>query len=193
VPVVCLAGSARAQVPFKVAVAGGWTALVEPSAVTDFWNGGFVLSVGLHFRPAARLGVWTEVAYYRCDFDNEAFESAIADRFPDVNTSGNELYVLPVTAGVEYALTGWGNTRPYVTGGLGYYHFATNEAKASGPAAGQVQFPDPGDDAFGMRVGLGVRTLVTPAITLFLDASYHRAWASPDPIGLIPVRLGFRF
>jgi opacity protein-like surface antigen len=192
-PALCVAGAAQAQVPFKVGVAGGWTLPVEPSAVTDSWNGGMALGLSVHFRSGARLGGWAEVEYHRLGFDSGAFEASIAGPFPGVNTSGNDLYVVPLTAGIEYSLTGWGNTRPYVTAGLGYYWFEVTEAEASGPASDGVQFPDPSDDGFGVRGGLGVRTLVTPAITLFLDVSYHRAWASPDPIDLVPMRIGLRF
>ena len=106
---------------------------------------------------------------------------------------GNDLQVVPVTVGADIALTAWGNTRPYVTAGLGYYSVSVTAPQTSGPGADDVTLPDPSDDAFGARLGLGVRTLVTPAVTLFFDATYHAAWTSPDALGFVPLRVGLRF
>jgi opacity protein-like surface antigen len=191
--IVCLASPAAAQFPFRVSVAGGWTFPVEPSDITDVYGGSYALAVGLHFRTAEQLGVWGEIGYYRHEFDTDAFEAAISDLFPGVNVDGNDIYIVPITAGVEYSLNAWGNTRPYVTGGVGFYQVSVTDPSASGPNAGNVDFPDATDNGFGIQVGAGVRTLVTPTLTLFLDATYHRAWISPDPLGFVPVRIGLRF
>jgi len=184
---------AGAQLPVKFSVAGGWTFPTGPSSVTDYWNGGGAIAAAASLRASARALVWLEVGYYRHEFDSDAFESAIRDQHPNVNVSGNDVQVIPVTVGADIALTGWGNTRPYVTAGLGYYDISVTKPETSGPAAADVELPDPSDDAFGARIGLGVRTLVTPAVTLFFDVSYHAAWTSPDALGFVPLRVGMRF
>jgi hypothetical protein len=183
----------EAQTPLHVALAGGWTFPVAPTGVTDLWNGSVAIAAQLSWRATARTAPWIEIGYYRQAFDHEVLESTIRRIYPNVTVSGNDLQVVPVLVGVDVALTGWGNTRPYAAVGLGYDHIALTKPQASGPGADTVRFPDPGDDAFGARIGLGVRTLVTPAVTLFVDASYHVAWTSPEALGFVPVRVGLRF
>lgn len=183
----------RAQVPFKAEIAGGWSSPVTPSSFTDAWNGSAALSVALHFRPNARLGAWAEVGWFRHRFDTEAYEKSIAATFPGVNVSGNDLQVVPITAGIEWSLTSWGNTRPFVSVGLGYDWISGTDPRASGPGANNVTFPAPPGDAFGTQVGLGVWTLVTPTVALFADVGYRVAWTSPDALGFVPVRIGVRF
>lgn len=190
--VVC-AVPARAQVPIHVSFAGGWTIPVAPNAITDFWNGHAAFAAGISWRATARLAPWIEIGYYRFGFDNDAFEATIQDLFPNVTTSGNDLQVVPLTLGTDIALTGWGNTRPYVGLGLGYYSLSVTAPQTSGPGADSVTLPDPSEDAFGVRAGFGVRTLVTPAVTLFIDATYHYTWTSPDAFAFVPVRIGLRF
>lgn len=192
--VVLAAAAASAQsLPVRIALGGGFTSPVGSAAVTDSWNGGWALSAGLHYRTLDRVGVWLEAGYYRHLFDSDAFESTLRAQFPTVHVNGNDLAVVPLTAGAEVALTGWGNTRPYATAGLGYYHVSVTTPSASGTAADFVRFPDPSDDAFGARAGLGVRTLVTPSATLFLDATYHAAWTRPESIAFVALRSGLRF
>jgi hypothetical protein len=189
---VC-ATSARAQLPIHVSFAGGWTIPVAPNAVTDLWTGHAAFAAAISWRASARLAPWIEVGYYRCGFDNDAFEATIQDLFPSVTTSGNDLQIVPVTVGTDIALTGWGNTRPYVGLGIGYYSLTVTTPQASGPGADNITLPDPSDDAFGARAGLGVRTLVTPTVTLFFDVTYHVAWTIPDAFHFVPVRVGLRF
>lgn len=184
---------AGAQIPIHVSIAGGWTIPVSPRTLTDLWNGSAVFAAGIGWRASARFAPWVEIGYYRHAFDNEAFEATIQDLFPSVNTSGNDLQVVPITVGTDFALTAWGNTRPYVAVGLGYYSMSVTAPQTSGPGGDAVALPDPSDDAFGARAGLGVRTLVTPGVTLFLDATYHIAWTSPEAFGFMPVRVGLRF
>lgn len=185
--------SARAQLPVKFSIAGGWNFPAGPASITDFWTGGGTVAAGLSLRASSRVLAWAEVGYYRLEFDADAFESTIRALYPDVNVSGNDLQVIPVTVGAAMALTGWGNTRPYVTAGLGYYSISVTSPQTSGPGADDVALPDPSDDAFGACFGFGVRTLVTPAATLFFDVTYHAAWASSDALGFVPLRVGLRF
>jgi Outer membrane protein beta-barrel domain len=187
------ATAARAQIPFHVSIAGGWTIPVTPKTFTDLWSGNGAFAAGISWRASSRLAPWLEIGYYRHAFNNDAFETSIQDLFPNVNASGNDLQVVPVTVGTDIALTAWGNTRPYVAVGFGYYSLSVTTPQTSGPGADSVSLPDPSDDVFGARLGLGVRTLVTPAVTLFFDATYHIAWTSPDAFGFVPVRVGLRF
>jgi hypothetical protein len=80
-----------------------------------------------------------------------------------------------------------------LTAGLGYDHVGRTDPAASGPGAANVEFPDLTGDAFGLRAGAGVRTLVTPTVILFADVCWHHAWTSPEAISFVPVRLGLRF
>jgi hypothetical protein len=192
-PLLALAAPARAGLPVRFSLAAGWTFPVAPSSISDLWNGSAAFAAGATWRATSRVAIWADVGYYRHAFDTDAYESTISDLFPNVNASGNDLQVVPVSIGADVALTGWGNTRPYVSAGIGYYNVSVTKPEASGPQGEAVEFPDPSDEAFGARFGLGVRTLVTPAVTLFVDATYHRAWTSPDALGFVPLRLGLRF
>lgn len=184
---------ARAQPPLKVSIAGGYTMPLAPDLFSDTWLGGFALAAGLHYRVSTRANVWLEVGYHRFGFDTEAFEASIASDFPSVSVSGNDLWIMPIHIGTDVTLTSWGNTRPYLLAGLGYDHLDHVAGAASGPNAAAVLFPDLGGDAFGTRLGAGVRTLLTPSMTLFFDAAWHQSWVSPDPVAFLPIRIGLRF
>jgi opacity protein-like surface antigen len=191
--VALAAARARAEIPFNVTVTAGWTLPVSPSALTDGWNGGPSIAAGIQHRLSSRLQAWFEVGYHRLGFDTQAFDASIASAFPNVHTSGNALWILPVHAGVDFALTSWGNTRPYLTAGVGYDHVGHTTPQASGPGASGVTFPEFSGGGFGIRIGAGVRTLLSPSVSLFIDASWHEAWVSPEAITFVPLRVGLRF
>ena len=55
------------------------------------------------------------------------------------------------------------------------------------------RLPDPGADGVALRLGVGVRMLVTLVITLFADASGQIPWLDPDPMQCVPVWVILRF
>jgi len=191
--VAALAPPAHAQGRLRFDAAGGVAFPVAPSAVTDAWGTGFVLSAAVRARAGARLVVGPEVGYARFAFDREAFETQIAPMFPNVNIGGNDLAIVSVLADAEYALVEWGNTRPFARAAAGYAHVSRTAGSASGPNAGNVVFPGPDDDAATIRIGGGMRTLLTPTMTLFVDACWQIVWVDPDPLQFVPVRVGLRF
>lgn len=177
----------------KFSIAGGYVWPASPGSFTDRWNAGAAASAALSFRLDTRLAVSLEAGMYRLNFDTNTYESQLAGDFPGVQVTGNDVTVFPVTVGGEFSLTGWGNTRPYVAAGCGFYQVSVSDGSVTGTGAGAVEFPDLTDQAFGVRAGVGVRTLVTPSITLFADVTVHYAWVSPDPLALVPLRVGVRF
>jgi hypothetical protein len=192
VVLVCAPG-AWAQSRLRFDGGGGGALPLAPSAITDLWSPGFVLTAGLRARVTPRLGIGPEVGYARFGFDADAFEATVADSFPGVNAGGNDLFVVSILVDAEFALTGWGNTRPYARAGIGWAHAGVTKASASGPGAGRLVLPDPGGDAATVRVGLGLRTLLTPTATLFVDACWQIAWLDPEPLQFVPIRAGLRF
>jgi hypothetical protein len=184
---------ARALPLPKFSVAAGYAWPVAPGSFTDFWNAGAAVSAGVSFRIDTRFALWAEAGAYRHGFDAGAFASQRAVDFQGVQVTGNDVTIFPVTAGVEYSITGWGNTRPYVTAGGGFYQVSVSDANTAGVDLTAVDFPDITDQAFGVRGGFGVRTLVTPRMTLFADVTIHYAWVSPDPLAFMPLRAGLRF
>lgn len=187
------AAPASALPPVKPFVAGGVALPVAAQSFADGWDPGLHLAAGFALRTSSRFLPWIEVGWSRLAFDTEAFEADVQATYPGLQVSGNALLVFSLAAGAEVALTSWGNTRPYIAAGLGYDHLDRSQPTASGPGSGNVEFPDPTDDALSLRAAFGVRTLVTPTVTLFLDAGWHHAWSSPDGLDLVPLRLGLRF
>jgi hypothetical protein len=188
-----IAPAAGAQTSLRFDVAGGVALPLSPSAITDRWNTGFTLSAALRWRIGSRFLLGPDVSYTRFGFDTDAFEATIADSFPSVNVGGNDLYVVSTLLDAEYALSDWGNTRPVARAGIGWAHADVTDPTASGPNATRVTLPAPGGDAVTLRLGFGVRTLLTPVMTLFVDAAWQIAWLDPEPLQFVPVRLGVRF
>ncbi len=184
---------AAALPPYRLAFGGGLAVPTGSTAIADRWNPGFTLSAGVLVPANSRLAVTLDVGYARFGFDATAYELSIDDQFPNVNVTGNDLYVVPVTAGAEFLLTSWGNTRPYARADLGWTHTGVSKANASGPNANALTFPDALDDGFGIGLGFGVRTILTPNTYLFADAMWRIAWTDPDPLSFVPIRVGVRF
>jgi opacity protein-like surface antigen len=186
---------AEAQVGFRprLVVAAGVTLPAGPASFTDFWGPGLALAAGLQIAAIPHATLTLESGYYRHGFDTNAFEKKIRSTYPNVNVSGNALYVIPFTITAEIPLMRYGSTRPYASIGFGYEHVDLTKAEVSGPQADQVVVPGKSDDAFGARFGLGVRTALTPGATLFVDGTYYVIWSDPDPIRFVPLRLGVRF
>jgi hypothetical protein len=194
VAALVLAGRpAAAQPPFRIEFGAGLAVPTGSAAVRDGWNPGFTLSAGVLVPVGSRLAVTLDAGYSRFGFDSTGYELAIVDQFPNVNVAGNDLYVLPLTVGAEFLLTSWGNTRPYAHADLGWTHTGVSTPSASGPNASGLQFHDPLNDAFGIGIGFGVRTVLTPNTYLFADAMWRIAWTNPDPLSFVPIRLGVRF
>ena len=187
---------ARAQLGLRpgVTVAGG---IGIPAAPDDFKNlhgAGVALSAGLHFKVAPLVGATLEAGYYRLPFDAGAYEATLPAPFRSVNVSGNDLFVIPVTLAAEVSLLPFGSTRPFASAGAGFYRIGTTDAVLSGPGSNEAPRPqDSSDNALGVRLGLGVRTPLTPLASFFLDATYHLAFTDPDRIGFVVGRAGVRF
>jgi hypothetical protein len=110
-----------------------------------------------------------------------------------VNVSGNDLGIVSVLLDGEYALVDWGNTRPIARLGVGWAHASTTSPSASGPNAETVVFPEIDASGASARIGIGMRTLLQPALTLIVDVSWQIVWLDPDPVQFIPARLALRF
>jgi len=184
---------AAAQPPFRIQFGAGLAVPTGSSTITDGWNPGFTLSAGVLVSVGSRLAVTLDTGYARFGFDATAYELANVEQFPNVNVTGNDLYAVPVTAGAEFLLNSWGNTRPYMRADVGWTFTGVSKPSASGPNANALQFPDPLDDGFGIGLGVGVRTLLTANSYLFADVMWRIAWTDPDPLSFVPIRVGVRF
>ena len=176
-----------------VSLSGGLTIPAGPASFTDLHAFGLALAGGLRYRLVPLLSLNLEVGYYRMPFDTGAFEKTIATRFPNINVSGNDTNVIPVTLAFEVPLPVTGSTRPYLSAGGGFYHVGSSAKQVSGPNAGLLEIPSVNGNVLGLRFGAGLRTPLTPLASLFLDASYHIALTNPDHIRFVPLRLGVRF
>ncbi len=180
---------ALAAPPLKFSVAGGYTWLAGSNTLEGFWKSGPVIGASVLWRAATRLGVNVEAAVSWHGYDAAAYASILAMEPQFVN--GNTVTIVPITVGAEYALLAWGNTRPYVAGSLGYCAVRTSDAQWFAPQPGSV--PKLHDDAFLVRGGAGIRTLLTPSVSLFADVMLHYAWTRPEAIEFVPVHVGVRF
>ena len=190
---IAAARPAHAQSRLRFDAGGGAAIALAPDAIPDLWQTGFTLSAAVRARVTPRFLVGPEFSYSRFRFDADAFESSLEDIAPAVNVSGNSLYFVSVLADAEYALLNWGNTRPFVRGGIGWGRARTVDGSASGPNASAVEFPQRQGDGLSARIGGGVRTLLTPTLTLLVDAGWHIVWIDPDPVQFVPIRIGLRF
>jgi hypothetical protein len=176
-----LAGSVSGSFPMK------------PTLFEQLWDAGYGLAGSIRFRVVPRFHVNVEVAYYRHLSDNAAFREFIAQQRSNVNLSGYDLWILPVSLVAELDLLERGTTKPFLLFGAGYYNFGTTDAALSGLGSDQVVLPDAPRDAFGLQAGLGVRTPVALGVTLFLDASYHVSFTESERTAFLPIRAGLQF
>lgn len=171
----------------------GGTLPMGPTLFEQLWDPGYGLAGSIRVRVLPRIHFNLEVAYYRHLSDNTAFKQYIGQTWPNVTLSGYDLWVLPVSLVAEVDLFERGTTKPFLLAGAGYYNFGTTDAALSGLGADQVVLPEAPDGAFGLQVGIGVRTPVALGVTLFLDASYHVGFTSADATSFVPIRAGLQF
>jgi hypothetical protein len=164
-----------------------------PRLFEQLWDVGYGFAGSIRVRVAPRFHLNLEVAYYRHLSDNGAFKEWIAREWPNVTLSGYDLWVLPVSLVAEVDLFERGTTKPFLLLGAGYDSFGTTDAALSGLGSDQVVLPEAPDGAFGMRIGLGVRTPVALGVTLFFDASYHVSFTKGERTAFLPIRGGLQF
>ena len=200
--VACVAIPTRALSTGRVlSLAGGASFTMEPTAVDDLWKPGFAVSGALLWKAAPVLALGVEVGYVQHPLDTVVFEASIAEEFPNVSFEGHDLWIVPVTAIGELDLLTWGVAKPYLRAGFGVYKLGTTDFTASGPGAGELQeqvAADPltvllDDTVFATLIGVGLRTPITPAVSLFVDATYHVANTVGESTHFLPVRLGLQF
>ncbi len=179
----------------------GGASFPSQTGAVDTWSTGFTLGAALLWKAAPVLALGVDVSYMRHPLDTEAYDSSIRDAYPNVSTGGRDLWVLPVSVIAELDLVEWGVVKPYVRAGFGVYTFGTTDLTASGPGSDALEADvaaDPvtmslNDTAFGTLIGLGVRTPLSPRMSLTVDATYHVANTVGSSTHFIPVRLGLRF
>lgn len=191
------AGAARA-LPLgpTLQLGAGASFPLQPDTVRDQWTPGYALTGGLMFRVTSLLSVGIESGYYRHRADTDAFEALLRENMLDVQFSGFDYWFVPVTAVAEVNLLRWGVTKPVVRAGVGVVHTATADFTASGFGSDQVTRDILGDfneTSFGALLGLGVRTPITPAMQLSIDATYHFIQTSDTSTHFLPVRLRIEF
>lgn len=169
---------------------------MQPNTVRDQWNTGFALSGALMFRVAPLFSVGIESGYYRHRSNTDAFEDLLREQMLEVQFSGFDYWFVPVTAVAEVNLLRWGVTKPFLRAGAGVVHISTTDFTASGFGSDQVTkdlLGDYDETVFGTLLGLGVRTPITPAMRLCIDATYHFIQTSDTSTHFLPVRLRVEF
>jgi len=177
----------------SLAGALGGSVPMAPTSFVDMWNPGYGMAGSIRLRIVPRFHANLEVSYWRHPSNKTAFRTLIAQTRPNVTLSGYDLWVLPVSLVGELDLFRRGSTKPYLSFGLGFYNFGVTDAALSGPGADDVELPDPTETAWGVQLGVGVRTPVALGVTLFLDASYHLGFTEGDVTAFLPLRLGLQF
>jgi hypothetical protein len=177
----------------SIAASAGVTFPLAPAAFSDLWSPGLALAGSVRFRIVPRFHLNLEVGYYRHLSNKEAFNAFIGEQQANVTLSGYDLWVVPVSLVGEYDLIKRRNTKPYAIFGLGVYKFGVTDASLSGFGSELVVLPDPTETAFGVQLGLGVRTPVSVGTTLFLDAVWHMSATEGEARQFMPVRLGLQF
>ena len=177
----------------SIAASAGVTFPLAPAEFTDLWSPGLALAASLRFRIVPRFHLNIEVGYYRHLSNKEAFKALIGEQQANVTLSGYDLWVVPVSLVGEYDLIKRRNTKPYAIFGVGIYKFGVTDASLSGLGSDQVVLPDPSETAFGVQLGLGVRTPVSVGTTLFIDAVWHMSATEGEAHQFMPIRLGLQF
>jgi len=198
----CLATSSQAlSTGHVLSVAGGASFPMEPTSVETLWKTGFAVTGAFLWKAAPVLALGVEVGYVQHPLDTAAFEASVEDEFPNVSTSGRDLWVVPITAIGELDLLSWGVAKPYLRAGFGVYKLGTTDFTASGPGADELAeqvAADPltqqlDDTVFATLIGIGLRTPITPSVSLTVDATYHVANTIGESTHFLPVRLGLQF
>ena len=198
----CVASTTHAVSSGHVlSLSGGASFPMEPASVDEQWMTGFAVSGAFLWKAAPVLALGVEVGYVQHPLDTTAFEASIADEFPNVNTEGREFWAVPITAIGELDLLPWSVAKPYLRAGFGVYKLGTRDLTASGPGADELEAQvaaDPlttqlNDTVFATLIGVGLRTPITPAVSLTVDATYHVANTLGESTHFLPVRLGLQF
>ena len=180
--IVAAASSARAFPSPRFTVSGGVAFPAGPSEFTDAWNLGPALGAGAAFEVSSRITIGVEVDYSWFSFDDSY------TGLPNVTVDGYDLDVLTAGVTAEIALRTWGTTKPFLLAGTGY----DSVKRPFSPAAVPPTLPDFGDDGVALWVGGGVRTMLTPAASLCIEAAYHFGTSDESP-SFVPIRLGVSF
>ena len=163
------AGGAQATSPVNFGVAAG--AALPMSDLSDFVNTGWNVTGMVGFHPTMiPLGVRVDVAY-----NSFAIKDAIGinGNINFTNVSGNLIWSIP-TSGPS----------PYLIGGAGWYHLATDAPGLEGDS----------DNRFGFALGGGIK-LPLSGFDTFLEARYNQISGSGGSPSLkfVPITFGIMF
>jgi opacity protein-like surface antigen len=125
---------------------------------------GFEAGWRFNYLKADHVGLGVDVSYHGWD-GTDALESGV-ELFTGPG-SRFTLNALQTTANVFYAVPSGGKSRPYVTGGFGFYWFRAHLASPRGSATGEWQ------QNFGYNAGVGSDFDMSPRVAIALDGRYH--------------------
>lgn len=166
------AGTAQAQRPLKVGIAGGVS--LPTGDLSDVANTGFNIAAQFEFKPAiVPFGLRLEAAYDRFGLDEDA-----------VGTSGN---ISSLSATINGIVDIPSNTpvKVYFIGGLGLYNLDGELNVGSGTTVSGDS-----ENKFGFNLGGGLR-LPFGTLDSFIEARYHKA--TDSDVSFIPITVGIRF
>jgi hypothetical protein len=165
-------GSARAQRPVSVGLAGG-VSLPQGdlrNGVNTGWHALGTIAVSTLMQP---LGLRLDVDYNRFAYSNTAQTALGGSGYQDVGSA---------TLNATYRLPMWNSPMsPYLITGLGAYRTSCS----LGPDCGATT-------RYGWNVGLGTK-LIALRLRTFLEARYHRTERGEADVNYFPVTLGLLF
>jgi opacity protein-like surface antigen len=182
---VMTAGAAQAQVlrPFSVGVAGGVS--LPTGDLGTLTNTGFNLAASLSYKPVAiPFGIRVEGAWDQWGIDEDAFggdADGVDGHVRSLSLTGNAVVDIPNSTPVK----------PYLIGGLGWYHINTS---ASGDAGDEtVTVTSDAENKLGFNVGGGIR-MPLGTLDTYIEARYHFVTGLDDGnFRFVPITFGIRF
>lgn len=193
-----LAGSARAQVQRS------WALMLDgelefpisgPSGFVDKYESmSLGAGAGLGAILSEQVMVFGQFSYTKLPVDEAGFREY--ENLPDDTAiDGGDIVLIYVSAGVRYYPFGrpFPHTHPYVVGGAGWYHVASDTLTATSPVLGTEIDTGGSENAFGLNVGVGSDFAITETVSAFFEAQYQVGFTSGSKTATLPVRVGFVF
>lgn len=162
--------------PVSFGIAGGMS--MPTGDFGDMAKAGYNVSGLLQFQqPTWPVAIRVEGQFQNFD-GKDAFEGANAKT---IGGLANVLYYFPTKSTV----------RPYVTGGLGFFHVKTDGGDACSEEFGDDVCTDSANK-FGYDLGAGLEFQLS-GISTFIEANWQSVQTEGSATRMIPIRVGIKF
>ena len=180
------------ETPYAFTAFGG---MAKPTGdLSEMWGSGLAFGGSLSYQTHDYLAIEIAAANgQRFGLDESGFYEDLGIDPSLGSIDGASVNALSITGGLRLGKTN-GSINPYGAFGAGYYRLSISDVTVQGFGLTIAQtFPGATDNAFGINVGGGIQSPVSPAMSVFAELRYHMAFTENTTATYLPVTGGVRF